>query len=138
MTLREKSLYHQVHPAKLFTDWSTGLVALYALWQHEWVVALIVMFIPSIVVSLLIVRYVNLEKHKRSAFGQYVSRYMTRSMEAVRLLGYAVMATGAWYQIVWLILFGLLIILFGWLRGIIAQQKRTRQLFEWGVHDNIN
>ena len=35
MNLQEKELYHEIHPLKLFTDWSAGLIALYVLWQHE-------------------------------------------------------------------------------------------------------
>ncbi len=38
MDFREKQLYHQIHPAKLFTDWSAGFIALYFLWQHNLVV----------------------------------------------------------------------------------------------------
>jgi len=31
MTNREKVLYHQIHPLKLLTDWSTGAVSFYLL-----------------------------------------------------------------------------------------------------------
>ncbi len=72
MTLQEKSLYHQIHPTKLFTDWSTGLIALYLLWQHSLVAALLIAFLPSIVVSLVIIRFVDLEKQKQSSLGRYV------------------------------------------------------------------
>jgi hypothetical protein len=78
MDFREKQLYHQIHPAKLFTDWSTGFIALYFLWQHNLVVALVIMFVPAITVSLLMVRYLDLEKYKQSPFGRYVRVYMSR------------------------------------------------------------
>ena len=31
MTLQEKSLHYQIHPARLLMDWGTGIVALYLL-----------------------------------------------------------------------------------------------------------
>lgn len=46
MNQQEKILYHQIHPAKLFVDWSTGMLALFFLWQHSLIGALIIMFIP--------------------------------------------------------------------------------------------
>jgi len=119
MTLQDKSLYHQIHPAKLLTDWGTGIIALYLLWQHALVMSLLVMFIPSAVVSFVLVGFANLETVKAGRFGKYVSTYMTRAMEAMRLAGYIVMAIGAWLHVVWLIPLGLSIILAGWLRGII-------------------
>jgi len=35
METREKVLYHQIHPAKLLTDWGTLPIALYLLWQRR-------------------------------------------------------------------------------------------------------
>jgi hypothetical protein len=35
MAPRDKYLYHQTHPARLLTDWITGLIALYFFWRHE-------------------------------------------------------------------------------------------------------
>ncbi len=125
MTFQEKALYHQIHPAKLFVDWSTGLIALYSFWQQNLIAALVIAIIPSIIVSLVIVRWVDLEKYKQSDFGRYVKQYMTQAMQALRLAGYVVMAMGAWYHVVWLIPLGLLVILFGWLRGRLVPQKQV-------------
>jgi len=41
----------------------------------------------------------------------------------VRLLGYIVMAAGAWYHAPWIFGLGLLIILFAWLNGILLKRK---------------
>jgi len=123
MTPREKSIYHQIHPAKLFIDWSTGLIALYPFWQHLLVMALLIAFVPSILASLIILRFVDLEPYKQTAFGRYVHRYMTRPLEATRFAGYALMALGAWIHAVWVIFVGFLIILLAWLRGIILPGK---------------
>ena len=119
MTIQERSLYHQIHPLKLFTDWSTGLVALYLLWGHRLVAGLALAFVPSIAVSLAIVRFADLEKYRQSSFGRYVGRYMTRTAEATRLVGYGVMAAGAWYHVAWLIPIGLTVILVAWLHGLV-------------------
>jgi hypothetical protein len=39
MTPKEKILYHQIHPLKLLTDGTTGLLALYFFWRHDFVTA---------------------------------------------------------------------------------------------------
>ncbi len=117
MAFQEKRLYHQIHPLKLFTDWSTGLIALPLLWRRRLGPALLVGVVPSIVVSGLLVRWVDLEPYKRSAFGHYMKRSMTPTMQAMRSVGYVVMALGAWYRRPGFLPLGLVIILFGWLRG---------------------
>ena len=119
MTLQEKQLYHQIHPLKLFTDWSTEIIALYPLWQHQLVLALLIAFVPSIIVSLVLVRFAHLEKYKESRFGKYIGKYMTRPIEMMRFVGYALMAMGAWFHAVWLIPLGLLVIVLAWSRGVI-------------------
>jgi hypothetical protein len=42
---------------------------------------------------------------------------MSHAMEGVRLAGMAVTALGAWHQSLWIIVAGIAIVLFGWLRG---------------------
>ena len=119
MDIKEKSLYQQIHPIKLLTDISAGLLSLYIFWQHDIILGLLVAFVPSVVATVLLMRFVDLEKLKRSGFGEYVSKYMTSSMQALRLVGNFVMILGAWFHIAWIILVGLIMILFGWLRGVI-------------------
>jgi hypothetical protein len=119
MKLEDKILYHQIHPLKLLTDSSVTPVALYLLWRHKLLAGLGVAFLPPMVASYLILRYVDLEPYRRSSFGQYVGRYMTREMEAVRSIGAVVMFTGAWTRRAWLMPFGLVIVLLAWFRGLI-------------------
>ena len=123
MNLEEKVLYHQIHPLKLFTDWSTGIIALYPFWRHNLAFALIIALVPAPIISFILVRFADLEKYKESSFGKYIRKYMTRQAEAIRFAGYAVMAIGAWYHSIWLVLLGLIIILFGWLRGLIFRDS---------------
>jgi len=119
MTTQEKYLYHQIHPLKLLTDWITGLLSLYFFWRHQLLAAVAIALIPPIVVSGLLIKFGNLERQRVSRFGHYVQRYMTRAMEILRLVGYIIMADGAWYHAPWTIALGLCIILFAWLNGII-------------------
>ena len=123
MTRKEKILYHQIHPLKLLTDSTVGFVALPLLWRHRLREALLVLFVPAIVVSALIIRYVDLEPYKRSPFGRYVERYMSQEMQGVRAGGYLIMGVGAWQRRPWLIPVGVLVVLFGWFRGILFPRE---------------
>ena len=98
MTRKEKILYHQIHPLKLLTDWIAGFAALHLLSQHRLRAALLVTFVPPTLVSVLIIRYVDLEPYKRSPVGGYVEQYMTTEMQGMRLAGYLIMALGAWHR----------------------------------------
>jgi hypothetical protein len=126
VTPKEKHLYHQIHPAKLLTDWCAGVIALYLLWRHDLTTALVVMLIPPPVASWLVMRSANLEPYRQSPFGRYVARYMTHAMEAVRLAGMVVMALGAWSRSLSIIVLGAAVVLFGWLRGVLTSKTTDR------------
>lgn len=127
MNLQEKELYHEIHPLKLFTDWSAGLIALYVLWQHEIVLGLVLAFVPSILASLLIIRTVNLERFRESSAGRYVKRYMSNSIRLIRLTGNLVMMIGAWYHLLYLIPVGLIVIVLAWSGGIVFKKDSQHQ-----------
>ena len=42
MNFAERALYHQIHPAKLFADIATALVAIDLFWRHALVPGLII------------------------------------------------------------------------------------------------
>jgi len=117
MNPKEKYLYHQIHPLKLSTDIGAAFGGLCFLWRHQLAFALVVMLVPPLLVSLLLMRYADLEPYRQSAFGKYIARSMSHAMEAVRLAGMAVTALGAWRHSLWIILAGIVIVLCGWLRG---------------------
>jgi hypothetical protein len=98
MTPQEKALYHQIHPLKLFTDISAEVISLYLFWNRKLLAGLLVIFLPPIIISLLIMRWVDLEPYKRSAFGKYLRTYMTPSVVALRVLGTVITHLGAWYR----------------------------------------
>lgn len=123
MNFQEKKLYHQIHPAKLFVDWTTGALALYYIWLHKIIIALIIMFPAAIITSLLIVKYVRLEKYKNSRFGKYIKVYMTTTWEKIRFLGYIITILGAWFHMPWVILAGIIIIILAWGNGLVFPKR---------------
>jgi hypothetical protein len=123
ITLRERILYHQIHPLKLTTDWISGFVAAWLFWQHRLAAGLVVGFIPPLVASALLLRFANLGSLKDTALGRYIEWNMTRPMEAVRLAGAMALWLGAWIHQWWLIMFSIVIILAGWLRGTLPPAK---------------
>lgn len=123
MDIEERTLYHQIHPVKLVTDWVTGIIGLYFFWKHHLSIALIVAVVPSMVVSFLIIQFVDLQNYKKSRFGKYIHRYMNMWVDSARLMGYAIMAVGAWYHATWLIIPGLFMIFLAWFHGVIFHFK---------------
>lgn len=118
MDRQERLLYHQIHPLKLAADVATAAIAAALLWHHRLALALAVGFVPSILTSVMLVRWVNLEPYKRSAFGHYVRGFMTRRVELARLAGLFPLWGGAWLRRAPLIAVGVLWILGCWLWGL--------------------
>ena|SRR5437868_927097 len=126
MNTREKVLYHQVHPAKLLTDWGTTPPALYLLWRHRLIPGLLIAFVPPVIASYAVMRYADLEKYERSGVGEYLREYMTPAMQGMRLAGAVVTMVGAWFHRPWLIPVGLAIVLLAWARGLILPRKSLK------------
>ena len=123
MDFGEKVLYHQIHPAKLAADIGSSLVSTYLMWRRRFAWAMLAAFVPAVVASVLVIRYADLEKRKRSPFGRYVGRYMNRRVEAWRFFGQVLMWGGAWYRVGWLLPAGLGIVVTAWASG--AWRKPT-------------
>jgi hypothetical protein len=118
MNRRDGLLYHQIHPLKLATDVSTAGIAAVAFWHHAVLVGLAIGFIPSILVTVALLRWAHLERYADSAFGHYIGRFMNRRVEAARFAGLIPLWGGAWMHSPAAIGFGALWILGCWLRGI--------------------
>ena len=128
MTLEEKKIYSQIHPVKLCTDIVTGFGAVYLLWEHYLIAAVCVAFIPSTVVSLILIARYDLEKYKDSAFGTYLRRNMaSKSSDWIRFAGFVVMLTGGWINMLWLAAAGFLIILFVWTKGLLLAKPPAKK-----------
>jgi hypothetical protein len=118
MNMNERILYHQIHPAKLATDVSTALVATLLLWQHRLGAALLIGLLPPVVVSAALLKWGELERLQQSAFGRYVAGFMTRRVEAVRIVGLLFLWGGAWQRSFPALFLGAGIIILAWLYGV--------------------
>jgi hypothetical protein len=126
MNLSEKRLYHQVHPLKLATDIGVTVPFLYFLWRHQVASALLIGFIPPLVVSAVLMKWApDLERIKNSALGHYLKVYMTPAVELARLLTLAPMAYGAWEHEPGYIVLGMLAVVVAWCNGLIWTRRAT-------------
>src|SRR5260370_14817709 len=114
MHLREKFLFHQVHPAKLATDVLSAVISLYFFWQHQLVIALLTHFVPPPVASTMVIRFADLEPYKSSRLGAYLIRYMTPVAQATRLIGDLITIIAAWFHSPIWIAAGLILVLSAW------------------------
>ena len=117
MTLKEKILYHQIHPLKLATDIGCEPVSLYFFWQHDLVLGLATHFVPPIAASLILIGCADFEGIKSSKAGAYLQRHMTRTIEGIRLAGDIVMVFGAWLHRPSLSVAGLAVAVIAWCGG---------------------
>lgn len=123
MNVIDKTLYHQIHPFKIATDVVTAFVAVYLFWLHLVIVGLVIAFVPSIMISLFMIRLMDFDKQKHSRFGKYVKRYMGRGADISRSLGFFGMLIGGWFRFPWLIALGFLVILTTWMNGLIYRRQ---------------
>ena len=124
MTLKEKALFHQIHPLKLATDILAAAGSLYFFWLHRLMPGLVLHFVPPLIASALLIRYADLEMLRQSDFGRYVGRNMTRMIEGFRLFGDLVMILGAWFHNLLLLSAGLLVIVGAWCSGFLPSITR--------------
>ena len=127
MTLKEKILFHQVHPVKLAADIGAAVVSLYFFWQHDLVVGLLIHLIPPPIGSFAVIRFANLDGYKNSQLGAYLLRYMTPTAQATRLLGDIVMVVAAWFHSPIGIAVGIAIVLVAWSYGLVLPSKRRSE-----------
>jgi hypothetical protein len=118
LTLRERALYHQIHPAKLFADISTALVAIDLFWRHALVPGLIIALLPPVLVSAVLVREANFERVRSSPMGAYLRRFMPPWVQAMRLFGVGVAFYAAWYHFPAGVISGLALVAICWANGI--------------------
>ena len=75
-------------------------------------------FVPPILVSTVMLIFPpNLERQKNSRLGRYIRRYMTPTIEAIRLLTLVPMAYGAWIHQPWWIVLGFVVLIAAWCNG---------------------
>ena len=126
MTLQEKTFYQQIHPLRLFVDWTTGFYSCYLFWQQDIILALFIAFIPSIVVSMFLAKFGELEKLKTSAFGKYLRRTSNKSVDLIRLCAFSCMAVGSWLHQIPITAIGLLVVIGTWTYGLLMKSNSKK------------
>src|SRR5689334_16244023 len=111
MNIEEKTLYHQIHPLKLGTDFGSAFLFIYYLWKHEVLLALVTGFVPPVLITFVMLKWFDLRWLQRSAFGNYIRHYMTRLIEIIRLLTLVPMTYGAWIHEPYYIVLGFVILI---------------------------
>ena len=122
ITLQEKNLYQQIHPVRLITDWSAGIGACYLFWIQELWFGVALGFLPSLVISLLVFRFADLEKIKNSKFGAYFQRTYNKTADLIRFAGFVILAGASWWHIVPAMVLGFLIIIGTWTYGLLIKK----------------
>jgi len=106
-------------------DITGGLVSTWLLWRHELLVGLLVAFLPSVIVTLLMVRWMDFTRQRDSTFGKYIAYHMTRLAQTIRMGGQVGMWVGAWFHFPWAIIVGAVVIFFGWTYSLSSWRTRT-------------
>jgi len=118
MTFAERALYHQIHPAKLYVDIATALVAIDLFWRHALAPGLIIALLPPVLVSAVLVREADLERYRSSLMGAYLRQFMPPWVQAMRLFGVGVAFYSAWYHFPAGVISGLALVAICWANGI--------------------
>jgi hypothetical protein len=118
MTLQQRMFYQQIHPAKLLTDFGTSFASTWLLWQAHYVPAVIVGFVPSIAMTLWLLRFSDLERLRASWFGDYLTQHMPASVVISRMSGQVMVWGGALSHVPWLLPLGYFVIVLAWLNGL--------------------
>jgi len=118
MTFAERALYHQIHPAKLYVDIATALVAIDLFWRHELAPGLIIALLPPVLVSAVLVREADLQRYRSSLMGAYLRQFMPAWVQAMRLFGVGVAFYAAWYHFPAGVISGLALVAICWANGI--------------------
>ncbi|MEK6206146.1 MAG: hypothetical protein AABM32_00740 [Chloroflexota bacterium] len=124
LTLSERVLYHQIHPAKLFADISTALIGIDLFWRHELAAGLIIALLQPVLVSAVLVSESDLERYRSSPMGAYLRRFMPPWVQAVRLFGVAVAFYAAWYRLPAGVIGGLALVALCWGSGAVCDGTR--------------
>jgi hypothetical protein len=118
LTLRERVLYHQIHPAKLYVDIATALVGIDLFWRHALVPGLIIALVPPLLVSAVLLNEANFERYRSSPMGAYLRQFMPPWVQALRLFGVGVAFDAAWFHFPTGVIGGLTLVALCWANGI--------------------
>jgi hypothetical protein len=120
MTIRERVLYHQVHPLTLTADAAAIVAGAVLLWQQHLLRAMAIGLGLPIAASVIVIQFANVERLAQSRSGHYVARYMTRWTVVARVIGVFIAWEGAWYRSAFWCGVGMLVVALVWARGALG------------------
>ncbi len=127
LSLEQRVLIHQVHPAKLAVDISASVVSNVLLWRHRLVAGLAVRYLAPPLGSALVLLIADVERLAPTSAGHYVLEHMPPGMVVLRLAGDTLMAIGAWRRRRDYIAIAVLLVVLGWSHGLIAPVPGRRK-----------
>jgi hypothetical protein len=112
----------------MVTDVVSAFGAIYLLWEHYLIVGVCIAFIPSTVLSMVLIAKADLEKYKNSTFGVYIRKHMSsKALDWLRFAGFIVMMVGGWNRWIWLVVIGLFIVLYVWMKGLLPEKSVSKE-----------
>lgn len=122
---KERKLYHQIHPIKRGADIGSAIAFLFLLWRHRIVLALVVGFIPPIIVSCVMMIWPTQCGERQEFSVRQVCLAIHDSDDRSRsTLTLVPMAWGAWTHHIWLIELGFVLLLVAWSNGLIWPHRK--------------
>lgn len=118
MTLADKVLVHQVHPAKIGVDAAGSVISYLLLWKAQPRAAIAARTLLPVLGSLAVLSLADLDALAQTRRGRYVLAHMPPSAQAVRLAGDAVMGVGARRHSVLLLVAGAAVVAVGWSHAV--------------------
>jgi hypothetical protein len=120
---RDAYLLHQVHLAKLATDFSADLAATWLMWRRNVPHALLTGFLPAAVASAALIRR-DLSGIRDTRRGRYVLAHMPPSAQTVRFIGQVIAWRAAYRHHLAGIAVGHALIAVGWSHGLLTLLRR--------------
>ena len=123
MTFAERVLYHQIHPAKVFADVATAIIAIDLFWSHHLGTGLVIGVVSPFLVSVALVGEADLGRYRASAMGRYVRRFMPPWLQILRVFGVALAFYAAWWHLPAGVVAGFAIVAACWLNGLVRSPR---------------
>jgi hypothetical protein len=123
MSFRDRLLYHQIHPAKIATDASFGLLALVLLWRQRVVAGILLVTVTSLSSSVWLLIHSDLDRYRQSRAGRYMRVYQTAPVQLARFGSYGMMLAAARRRNTWVLAIGATALPTCWFYGLLLTDR---------------